>query len=306
MNPDIAVYLGTFAAIAFALKSAILFNIEIKNRASQAFVVVCLCFVLQNAAEFLGYFTYLKSNSLGEFFIHFYMISLFYTFTSVAVFALALTNSAWFRQGRLALYLAATLLTLTYMSNQVVTGFQFIGWSVITEPGPLYWVAMGFVLLCGAFAVAHLLYHYRNNTDLEVRQNARVTLQALSPVMAVAVGVLGLRLLGFNSSSVISLPIATLLFLYMMLLHTNGNLFWLSTKLKSLLAIMKMDRNAPLEVIFREIEKIRIQEALKLTDGQQKTAAEILGVPPSTLNKRLSKYNIDAEQYKKQTAAEPL
>ena len=163
MNPNVAVYLGTFAAIAFVLKSAILFNIEIKNRTSQAFVIVCLFFVLQNAAEFLGYFTYLRSTSLGEFFIHLYMVSLFYTFASVAVFALALTNSAWFKPGRLLFYLAAMLLTAAYMGNLVVTGFEFLGWSAITKPGPLYWPAMGFILLCGVFAVAHLLYHFRNN-----------------------------------------------------------------------------------------------------------------------------------------------
>lgn len=303
MDQDAAVYLGTFAAIAFVLKSAILFNVEIKNRATQAFVIVCLSFVLQNAAEFLGYFTYLKSTALGEFFIHVYMISLFYTFASLLVLSLALSHSAWFGRVRSLIYSLAVLLTVAYLNGLVVSGFRFLGWSVITEPGPLYWLAMGFVMFCAVASISHLFYHYWRTDDPEISQNCRVALLALSPILAIAVAVLGLRLAGFNSSSVISLPIATLVFLYVMLLHTSGNLFWLSTKLKSILAIMMMDRNAPLEVIFREIETVRIQEALKLTHGQQKTAAELLGLPPSTLNKRLTKYNIDAEQFKKSGGA---
>ncbi len=300
MDPDAAVYLGTFAAVAFVLKSAILFNIDIKNRATQAFVVVCLFFVIQNAAEFLGYFTYLKSRSMGEFFVHLYIVSLLYAFASLVVLALALTHSVWFGKIRILVYTCAAMLTLAYLNNLVVSGFQFLGWSIITQPGPLYWLAMGFILVCGAASIGLLLYHYWNSDTGEVRHNCRVTLQALSPIVLVAVSVLGLRLAGFNSSSAISLPIATLVFLYIMLLHTSGDLFWFSTKLKSILAILKMDKDAPLDVIFREIEIVRIQEALKLTHGQQKTAAELLGLPASTLNKRLTKYNIDAEQFKKQ------
>ena len=114
----------------------------------------------------------------------------------------------------------------------------------------------------------------------------------------VAAIVLGLRILGFNSSSALSLPVATVIFLYIMLLHTNGNLFWFSTKLKSILVIMKMDHNVSFDAIITELEKVRIQEALKLTDGQQKIAAELLGIPASTLNKRLNKYQIDADTFK--------
>lgn len=298
MNPDAAVYLGTVAAIGFVLKCTILLTVEIRNRVTQAFVILCLFFILQNAAEFLGYFTYLKSSTLGEFFIHVYMMTLFYVFPSLLLFTLALTGSPWFTRARMVLYGIASLLSLVYLSGQVVAGFQLIGWSVITTPGPAYWLAMSFVILCGLGAIAHLLYYYRSGRNAEIRQNARVTLLAFTPILAVALAVLGLRLIGFNSSSAISMPVATLLFLYIMLLHANGNLFWLSTKFKSIVAIIKMDRTASVDEIIREIEKVRILEALRLTEGQQKSAAEILGVPPSTLNKRLTKYRIDAEQFK--------
>ena len=107
-----------------------------------------------------------------------------------------------------------------------------------------------------------------------------------------------LKTLGFNSSSVVSLPIATLIFLYILLLHTNGNLFWLTTKFKTVFAVLLMSKDASVDSLINEIEKVRIQEALKLTNGQQKAAADILGIPASTLNKRLSKHKIKANNFK--------
>ena len=298
MSPDAAVYLGTIAAIAFVIKCAILFNVEIKDRVSQAFVLLCLFFVFQNAVEFLGYFTYVRSTSLGELFIHLYLVATYFVFPSLLVYALALTNSPWFGWIRLAAYSISFVFALAHAGGFVVDGFVFLGWSVITEPGPLYWTVMSYILACCVAVVPLLLFQLRTNSSQDVRQNARVTLWAFTPIIAVAACVLSLRLIGFNSSSAISLPIATVIFLYIMLLHTNGNLFWFSTKLKSIVVIMKMDHDASFDAIITELEKVRIQEALKLTDGQQKNAAALLGIPASTLNKRLSKYNIDADAFK--------
>lgn len=302
MTPDAAVYLGTVAAIAFVVKCAILFNVQIKDRISQTFVLLCLFFVIQNAVEFLGYFTYLKSASLGELFLHFYLVTTYFVFPTLLLYALALTGSRWFGKIRFATYTLSVAFTLAHIGGFVVDGFVFLGWSVITEPGPLYWTAMSYVLLCCIAVVALLAYHFKSNSDHEIRHNARVTLWAFTPIIAVAAGVLSLRVLGFDSSSAVSLPVATVIFLYIMLLHTNGNLFWFSTKLKSILVIMRMDHNVSFDAIITELEKVRIQEALKLTDGQQKNAAELLGIPPSTLNKRLNKYEINAETFKPQSS----
>ncbi len=298
MNQDAAVFLGTVAAIAFVLKSAILFHTHSRDRASQAFIAVCLFFVLQNAVEFLGYFTYLKSPALGELFVHMYLLATYFAFSSLLVFALALTHSPHFGRVKAVTYSLSLVLAIAHISGYVVNGFTFLGWSVITQPGPFYWVAMTYILLCCLMAVLHLLHHYRTGDNPETRHNARISLLAFAPIVLVATAVLMLRLAGFNSSSAVSYPIATVIFLYVMLLHTNGTLFWFSTKLKSIVAIIRLERNASLDLIIQEIEKIRIQEALKMTNGQQKTAARILGLPPSTLNKRLTKYDINVDDYK--------
>jgi len=190
------------------------------------------------------------------------------------------------------------VIVLAYINGMVISDLTFLGWTVSGIPSNYYWLGMGYILLCCLMTITHLVIQLIKNADSEVRYNCKIYLLAFMPIIAVAVIVLALKTLGFNSSSAISLPFATLLFLYITLLHTNGNLFWLSTKFKTVLAVLRMDKNASVDAIINEIEKVRIQEALKLTYGQQKAAADILGIPPSTLNKRLSKHQINANRFK--------
>lgn len=275
----------------------ILFNVESKSRIAESFVTLCMIFVIQNAMEFLGYAVYVKAPELGSFFVHIYVISLYFMFPAVLVLALALAHVAQVDRIAMVLFGISAGLAALHVSGFVVAGLTFVGWSVITVPGTLYWVAMGYILSCGVATFTFLLRQVKVNPNPEVRYNCKVAVFAFMPLAAVAVGVLGLRLLGFASSSSISLPIATLLFLYILLVHSNGNLFWLSTKFKTIVAVMTMDKNSSMEEILARIEKLRIEEALKVTGGEQKSAARLISVPPSTLNKKISKHKISVTQF---------
>jgi energy-converting hydrogenase Eha subunit A len=298
MSPDAAVLLGVVAAILLVLKCLILFTVRVRDRVSKAFVALCLFFACQNAIEFLGYFSHLNSIALSEVFLHLYMVTLFFVVPSFLVLPLALADSPWFIRVRGICYCIAVLTMLAYLGGYVVEDYVFLDWTAVARPGPLYWVVMGYNLACCVGYLLVLVQQSYTNPDYQVRHNTRVTLVATTPIIAVAVAVLSLRLLGFDSSSALSLPLATLLFLYIMLVHTQGNLFWLSTKVKALLLLMRMDHRVPAEELVSELEKMRIQEALKLTGGQQNNAAQVLGVPASTLSKRISKYRIDADNYR--------
>ena len=302
MDQQITIFLGSFALVGFLLKTLILFNVEIKSRIAESFVVLCIFFIVQNVAEFLGYVTYFRSLgseqsvALGQFFIHIYMIALYFIFPSVLLLALALTDSPLFNKARRVLYSISLGLTLAQLGGFVIAGFDYVGWTVITQPGSLYWLGMLYILSCAGATLVHLVYQYHVNKDYAVRFNCKVNLIAFAPLFAVAFGVLFLRAAGFNSSSAISLPLATIAFLFIMLLHTNGNLFWLTTKFKTVLAVLLMNRDASVDEIIGRIEKLRIEEALKVTNGQQKNAAALINLPPSTLNKKIAKYAIEVSR----------
>lgn len=298
MDPNTAVYLGTVAAISFILKCTILLNIRIDSRTSQAFVVVCLFFVVQNAGEFLAYFIYLKSEALGRVFAHIYIVAAYFMISSVLIFTLALTESRYYRLAQVTLYSCSVILSVGYMNGLIVDGLIFLGWTVIANPGQFYGFGIGYMLTCCAAIVVCLWYHGKHNSDMEIRHNSKVAMVAFLPILLVAIAVYGLRLLGFDSSSAVSLPIATLIFLYVLLLHTNGTLFWFSAKLRSILAILRMKQNVPMDAIIEELERVRIHQAMKISHGRQKQAAELLGMSASTLSKRLSKYAINADYYR--------
>lgn len=293
MSPDAIVWLGSVAAIGLFLKAVLLFHVEIKDEIALSFALLCLLFIVQNAAEFLGYFMLLDRPETGVIFLHVYMIAALYVFPSVLLLALAMGKCRHLNRARIALYSISMGLTLLYLAGWVVSGVEFTGWTVITQAGPLYWVAMGFLLICCLLAPIYLFWKANTESDHIVRYNCKVNLIAICPVVFVVSIVLLLRAAGFASSSAISLPIATMVFLYIIVLHTRGDLFWISTKLASFMALLKVDKSATVREVTAELEKVFIVQALKMTCGNQATAAQLLKIPAPTLNKRIKKYGLD-------------
>jgi transcriptional regulator with PAS, ATPase and Fis domain len=99
---------------------------------------------------------------------------------------------------------------------------------------------------------------------------------------------------------------ATMFFLFVMLLQTNGNIFWASLRLKILISVLTLKNINTLDEILGNIEKIRITEALRTSNGMQRNAAKLLSVPPSTLNKKIAKYKIDVETYQGMSDVEAI
>ncbi len=285
------------AFVGLVLKFCILFNISIKNKIAESFAIVCLFFLVNNLAEFLGYFTFLQSGSVNMFLLHLYMVSLYFIFPAVLLLAMSLVESRFLQQARLVLFGMSAVLTVAEASGYLISGAKFIGWTATTTPGEYYWYAIGFVII-NAFATLILLVtNYLSNPDFEIRSRCKVNLLAFAPLLVVVFSVPIARSLGYDSSSAATLPAATLFFLFVMLLQTNGNIFWASLRLKILLSVITMKNIQILDEILVNIEKVRIVEALKATNGKQNNAAELLKIPASTLNRKITKYGIDATAY---------
>jgi len=300
MEQSTAIFLGTFALLAFILKCLILFNIQLRTAVARGFAVLCLLFIVQNAAEFLGYFTYMSGQvAVGEFFVHIYMISLYFIFPAALQLALVLGESR--RAGTVALlnFAMAAALTLAHTGGYVIAGFQFLGWTVITTPAQLYAFSMLFILLNLVATVGYLLLQVMFNQRFELRDRARVYLVAFSPLLLVAVAVIMLRYAGFNASSAVSLPIATTAFLFILLLHTNGNLFWLSLRLRTIIEIIRIRDLSSIDQIIERLDEVRIRQALKASNGNQRTSARLINLTEPTLSRRIARYKIDVSEYQR-------
>lgn len=294
-------YLGTLGAFAFVgllLKICILFNISIKSKLAESFAIVCLLFLIHNMAEFLAYITYLQSESLSMLFIHLYMVALYFIFPAVLLLALSLVNFRFLRQAQLILFGMSAAMTAAHSGGYLISGFKFLGWTVITTPAEYYWLAIAFIIINVLATVLVLVSNFLANPSFEVRSRCKVNLLAFAPILLVVFGVVIARAAGFNSSSALTLPVATIFFLFVMLLQTNGNIFWASLRLKILLSVITLKNIQTLDDILMNIEKVRIIEALKATNGKQSNAAELLNVPASTLNRKITKYGIEAVAYR--------
>lgn len=297
MEQDALVYLGIFALIGILLKIVILFNVSIKSKIAQSFVVVCMLFLLQNVSEFLAYFTYLPAEQLSLMFIHIYMNTLYFIFPAILILALTLVEFRHLAAAKIALYGMAAMVSLGYAGGYVVESVKFLQWTAITTPAEYYWVSMSFIILNVLATFIVLIANKLANSDFEIRSRCKVNLLAFAPLLLLACMVMLFRLAGYESSSAVSLPLATMFFLFVMLLQTNGNIFWASLRLKILLSVLTLKNINTLDEILGNIEKLRITEALRASNGMQRNAAKLLSVPPSTLNKKIAKYKIDPEQY---------
>lgn len=298
MEQEALVYLGAFAFVGLVLKICILFNISIKSKLAESFAIVCLLFLLHNIFEFLAYFTYLQSESLSMLFVHLYMVALYFIFPAVLLLALTLVNFRFLPQARLILFGLSALLAAAHTGGYLITGFKYLEWTVITTPGEYYLVAIGFILLNVLATLLILVSNFLANADFEVRGRCKVNLLAFAPMLLTVFGVVIARAMGFDSSSAVFLPITTIFFLFVMLLQTNGNIFWASLRLKILLSVITLKNIQTLDEILANIEKVRIIEALKATNGKQNNAADLLKIPASTLNRKITKYGIEASAYR--------
>ena len=297
MEQDALVYLGGFALIGILLKLAILFNVSIKSKIAQSFVVVCTLFLLQNVSEFLGYFTYLPAEQLSVMFIHLYMNTLYFLFPAILILALTLVEFRHLTSAKIALYGMASLVSLAHFAGYLVDGVEFLPWTAIFIEGEYYWVVQTFIALNVLVTIGVLGVSVIANSNFEVRNRCKVNLLAFAPISLVAILVMLFRLAGFDASTAVSMPLATIFFLFVMLLQTNGNIFWASLRLKIIMSVVTLKNINTLDEILGNIEKIRITEALRASNGLQRNAAKLLSVPPSTLNKKIAKYKIDAESF---------
>lgn len=306
MEQDALVYLGLIALAGIVLKVLILFSVSIKSKISECFAVLCVFFLLQNVAEFLGYFTYDVSAQLGLAFVHMYMLSLYFIFPSVMILALALVEYKHLGTAKIVLYSIAAFISAAHLGGFVVAGVEFVGWSAITIPGEYYWAAVAYPIVLAISALGLLGKHYLMNSSFEIRSRAKVNLLAFAPMVLVVTSVLAFRIAGYESSTALSMPLATIFFLFVMLLQTNGNIFWASLRLKILLSVLTLKNINTLDEILGNIEKLRITEALRASNGMQRNAAKLLSVPPSTLNKKIAKYNICAEDFQRVSLLEAV
>ncbi|MFK7862941.1 MAG: hypothetical protein AB8B95_01820 [Pseudohongiellaceae bacterium] len=279
---------GIIALIALVLKIGFLFRVKIYSQLSAATVILALLLVMQNSTEFLGYLTWFDSPGISEYFIHFYMASL-YAICCGLVYFCAVTAEIKNKTSISVVYaLAALYLAYLHLTGQLIAGFSQHDYTITSEAGALYSHFLVYVLACIATSLGFLIHGITNKAH-RVQTQCKMVLLALSPMFAIGFAVAVLRALGIDASSALFLPLATTVFLVSLLyMDEEGAFLSLSIKwqvIRRLCGLKTLNVNVWKDTIEEEL----ILGAIKYEPNSQRKAADLINMSQPTMCRRLDK-----------------
>jgi len=282
---------GFAALIAVAFKTLILFQVRATSRLNTAFVIACLALILQNALEFCGYITYALNPEAATLFLHGLIISLYLVCGAILYLCAAIVEH---RNMQSIAYLcigSVVILTASHLLGFSVIGFEHVGYSIISEPGSAYFLFQLFALSC-AIASLTLLLRGSFSRDSSIASRSRLGLMAVLPLCLVGIGVVVARAMGFNSSSAIVMPIASTLFVWIVMFEARGDIVEVKLKWRFIWSILKYAKDTSIHEWPELTDRIQLIEAMRMCNNKKNLVAKLLRTSPPTITRKCAKYGI--------------
>ncbi|MEQ8313393.1 MAG: helix-turn-helix domain-containing protein [Gammaproteobacteria bacterium] len=295
----IAFYLfGVFALLGVVLKTLILAQVTTRTSITFAFVVLSLLFIAQNAFEFLGYWTFEANASLSFLFIDGLMVSLFFISPAVVYFIARTIGNRIALATVPILTLFATYLTYLLVVRQLVTGYEHVGYTIVSVPGPAYQLLQIYAFLALAIAVSSLIFGLLSK-DEDIRTRSKILLIALTPIFLISFGVNFLKIQGFNSSTAILMPLASTFFIWVLMYLARNEVITFRLKwrqawflVRQLKRVVFSNYSYANQDYLEFVEREQLQALLEIAGGKQSEVARILGTSPATICRKVSKYDL--------------
>ncbi len=289
---------GIFALFGVILKTLILAQIDTRTRITLAFVALTLLFILQNAFEFLGYWTFESDQALAYLFIDGLMISLIFT-APAAIHFIARTIGNRIAMATVpVLLLFGCVLTYLLIAGDVVLTYEHVGYTIVSVPGPAYGLFQLYVIAAVSIAVASLVFGLLNK-NREIHTRSKILLIAFTPIFLVSLGVNLFKILGFNSSTAILMPLASTFFIWVLMYLARDEVITFRLKwrqawflIRQLRRVIFSSHSYANQDYLEALEKDQLAALLEITDGKQSEVARILGTSPATVCRRVSKFGL--------------
>jgi DNA-binding protein Fis len=210
------------ALIALVLKLlliAYVLRFPLRNRTASLFLGLLVVFSLQNLIEFLGlndfaHADYSRADVYGR--LYFAMVIPFLAILLHLSLRLSYDSPTVDRLDRYAyaLYVPTILLEALLFGNQLIVGFRPFEYSILREPGPLYFLFETYATLYMLIAISSLMYGARADRASFPRTRNRLWLYAMLPIALLVVYLIVANHFGWTRlTSTFYLPIAITLFL---------------------------------------------------------------------------------------------
>lgn len=281
--------LGLVALLAGLAKTAILSFSQTENKLTSAFALVCISMVLMNAFEFLVAFTYSRDPDLATLLLHAEMLSIMLLAFCLLLFSLTVTEHRYIKPLATLFGFWALLCACLLVSGQLVLGYEAAGYSLISIPAAYYSVFNAFAFAAFNAVLITLLYSSIRSAG-EVRTRSRQVLIAISPIYLIILFVQLTRLLGFNSSTAVAMPIATTFFVAMMVLYQSGRIVVFKIKWTVLWKLATQMRDVKLSDWVGLVEEEMVKESMRVSGNNQSEAAKLIKSNQSTVGRKFKKY----------------
>lgn len=280
---------------------------------SRIFLTLVVVFSLHNAIEFFGYLLD-STTSTVEIMFRLYYVATIFVMLYMLLYALSVSKLESTTTTSFAISIATILSSLILFSDSIVSGVYSIGYSVSAMKGEHYDLFSLYILstLAIGFAVTYI-GHARARSELDSLRCLH-SLLALTPItLAFGVAMLFKILnIGINATGMV--PIATALFLAIMLktesrhkLSNLRRLLPLSLERETTARMMDLldeyVKNANQEDVYKElqagIEKEIINYSLKKCENNVTYTAKLMGLKNrSTLYSMINRLDINLDELK--------
>ena len=280
---------GFIALLAAIFKIIILYQVVTDSPLTSALNLLVIALIAQNCFEFLGYLTYASDTVFSGYMVDGVLISMYAVGASVVMLVMRVCQIS---SGKLISSVfagLAGLLVVLHASGLIVSGYSQVGYTIISEEGPLYALFSLYLLSVVGLALVTLI-RSRHSKVREIRDRSRVTLMAIAPLCLVAVGVIGFRAIGFNSSSALAMPFASTLFVWVLMIDERGDYLRFKLKWTVLTKLALRASDIKLSSWNLLIEKMLIEEAMRVCHNNKSEAARLLGLNKTTFHRKAERY----------------
>jgi len=287
---------GVAALIACLLKSLILAQVITGNRVTYTFNLVAITLIMQNLFEFLGYSLWIHNEALASIFINALVASLILTVPAFLSFLSVTSELPALNRIAATYWIFACLLLLTLPLGLLIDGWQQANYTITSIPGTLYG-AFQIYSLSGTVIFIIYLIKGMKSSERGISERCRLITMAAWPIVAVAIGVNLLRVLGINASTAIVMPLASTFLIWVLMHDAKGEILPFKLKWQRVWFLLRSAANNAtskeeykLADYSELLERQQIEALITRYDGNASQVARILGTSHSTIARKMKKY----------------
>ena len=282
------------AGIALFLKTLFLFKVSIRSSLDQAFAILCIAMIVQNACEFVGYIVLAHNLELAKFIVNGYMLASYVITSAGLYFSLVLADIDT-RKYNIVLCAMPIAMIVMHLAGLMVSDYAYNGYTLIRVAASMYFLFEFWAVFCAIASVIVLARKFNKTKDPFIATRCKVGMIAIAPFCIVVVTVMTLMHFNINVSTAIVMPISGVFFLLVLMKATEKEIFDITYTFvlaKVFIGSNPMrlfKKGIPLHERIALFEEIWIKVAQEESQGSQRVAAQILGIHESTLSRKISK-----------------